>query len=449
MQGALSHRLLALLNRWVGVRETEVRALVWAFLYFFSLLAGYYVLRPIRDEMGIQGGVENLPWMFTATFVAMLAAIPLYGAASARFPRRRLIPGVYLFFLVNLLLFYGAFRVVEDPAWVARVFFVWVSVFNLFVVSVFWTFMADLFSNEQGRRLFGAVAAGGSAGAIAGPALTTGLVQLVGIAELLLVSATLLTFTLLCISRLLAQAARLRGSGAGEPASPGSGDEGAATRGLGGGAWSGIRLLARSPYLLGIAGYILLYTATSTFLYFEQAHIVEDSLAQAADRTALFAAMDLAVNILTLGVQLFVTGRVVSRLGVGVALGLLPALVALGFGVLALAPVLGVLVVFQVLRRAASYALARPAREVLFTVVGREERYKAKNVIDTVVYRGGDAATGWVFAGLTGLGLGLAAMAAVAVPLAVGWLALGVGLGRRQEALSRGTDAAAQQGDRG
>ncbi|MFP4560431.1 MAG: NTP/NDP exchange transporter [Thiohalorhabdus sp.] len=434
MAGGPSQRLLGLLNRWVGVREGEVWALVWAFLYFFSLLAAYYVVRPLRDEMGIEGGVENLPWMFTATFLAMLAAVPLYGAASARFPRRRLVPGVYLFFLANLLAFYAAFRMAADPAWVARVFFVWVSVFNLFVVSVFWTFMADLFTNEQGRRLFGAVAAGGSAGAVAGPALATGLVQVLGTHELILVSAALLAFTLVCIARLLTQAPRLRAEGeaeeeAGEDAGPEE-TEG----GLGGGAWAGVRLLARSPYLLGVAGYILLYTATSTFLYFLQAHIVEDHLADADARTALFAAMDLAVNILTVGTQLFVTGRILSRLGVGVGLALLPGLVAAGFAVLAFAPLLGVLVVFQVLRRAANYAVARPAREVLFTVVGREARYKAKNVIDTVVYRGGDAVTGWAFAGLTGLGLGLAGVAAVAVPLALAWLGLGLALGRRQEA---------------
>ncbi|KPV39084.1 MFS transporter [Thiohalorhabdus denitrificans] len=439
---------MGLLNRWVGVREGEVWALVWAFLYFFSLLAAYYVVRPLRDEMGIEGGVENLPWMFTATFLAMLAAVPLYGAASSRFPRRRLVPGVYLFFLANLLAFYAAFRIAEDPAWVARVFFVWVSVFNLFVVSVFWTFMDDLFTNEQGRRLFGAVAAGGSAGAVAGPALTTGLVQVLGTHELVLVSAALLAFTLLCISRLLAQASRLRAEGKAEEAGEGAGQE-EVERGLGGGAWAGVRLLARSPYLLGVAGYILLYTATSTFLYFLQAHIVEDNLADPDARTTLFAAMDLAVNLLTVGTQLFVTGRVLARLGVGVGLALLPGVVAAGFAVLAFAPVLGVLVVFQVLRRASNYALARPAREVLFTVVGREARYKAKNVIDTVAYRGGDAATGWAFAGLTGLGLGLAGVAAVAVPLALVWLGLGLALGRRQEALRSESHPAAEQGGQG
>ncbi|MEF8792520.1 NTP/NDP exchange transporter [Thiohalorhabdus sp.] len=424
-------------ERFLGTQPGELAALVWAFLYFFCLLAGYYVLRPLRDEMGIEGGLENLPWLFTATFAVMLAAIPAYGWASARWPRRRLVPGVYAFFLINLGVFYILFTSDVAPGLLARVLFVWVSVFNLFVVSVFWTFMADLFTNEQGRRLFGVVAAGGSAGAIAGPALSGGLVQVIGPHELLLVSGALLAGTLVCIAGLLRQAPRLRGAAEVPTEAPPPEAGETADTGLGGSAWGGVRLLAGSPYLLGIAGYILLYTATSTFLYFEQAHIVEGALGDPADRTALFAAMDLAVNTLTVAVQIFLTGRIVTALGVGLTLALLPALVGLGFAALAVAPVLGVLVVVQVLRRAAGYALARPAREVLFTVVGREARYKAKNVIDTLVYRGGDAVTGWAFAGLTGLGLGLAAIAAVGVPLAGIWLVVGLALGRRQEARRR------------
>ncbi len=431
-----TNRLTVWLGRVLGAEPRELPALCWAFLYFFSLLAGYYVLRPIRDEMGIEGGVGNLPWLFTATFLVMLGAIPLYGWASARWARRRLIPGVYLFFLANLVLFYLAFRWGEAPEVTARVFFVWVSVFNLFVVSVFWTFMADLFTTEQGRRLFGVVAAGGSVGAMAGPALTTGLVRLIGVHDLLMVSGGLLAFTLVCITGLIHQAPRLRQEPFDSPEDPHASEEQPATEGLGGGAWAGVRLLAGSPYLLGIAGYILLYTATSTFLYFEQAHIVEDALADSENRTALFGAMDLAVNTLTVLTQVFLTGRIVAALGLGLTLALLPALVGVGFAALAAAPILGVLVVFQVLRRATGYALARPAREVLFTVVGREARYKAKNVIDTLIYRGGDAVTGWAFAGLTGLGLGLAAIAALAVPLAAVWLLLGLALGRRQERMA-------------
>lgn len=402
----------------------EGTAALWAFAYFFALLSSYYILRPVRDEMGILGGVENLHWLFTGTFVAMLAAVPLYGVAVRRWPRRHLLPRVYLFFILNLLVFYGLFRAGLAEAWLARAFFIWLSVFNLFVVSVFWSFMADLFSNAQARRLFGFVAAGGSAGAIAGPALTAGLAATLGTVNLLLVSAALLGLAVVCIHGLLAWD---------NPQRPGGDPRAEAA--LGGSALAGFTLLLRSPYLLGIALFILLYTTLSTFLYFEQAHIVRAAFSDSTQRTALFAGIDLAVNTLTVLAQLFLTGRLVERMGLAATLALIPAFLMVGFAALGAAPVLGVLVAVQVLRRAGNYAIARPAREMLFTVVDRESRYKAKNVIDTVVYRGGDALSGWAFAGLTALGLGLSAIAWLGVPLAAAWLAVGLWLGRRQEQL--------------
>jgi len=410
-------------TRLLKIAPAEFGAALWAFAYFFALLSSYYILRPVRDEMGILGGVENLQWLFTGTFLAMLAAVPLYGAAVRRFPRRRLLPVVYYFFIANLLAFFALFHSCLGEAWLARVFFIWVSVFNLFVVSVFWSFMADLFSNAQARRLFGFVAAGGSAGAIAGPAVTALLAGSVGTVNLLLISAALLGFAVFCIHRLLAWRNPEPGRSAprGEP--------------LGGSALAGFSLLLRSPYLLGIGLFILLYTTLSTFLYFEQAHIVRGAFAESADRTALFAAIDLAVNTLTIATQLFFTSRLVERLGLPATLALVPAFLVLGFAGLAAAPVLGMLVAVQVLRRAGNYAVTRPAREMLFTVVGREARYKAKSVIDTVVYRGGDALSGWAFAGLTAAGLGLSAIAWIGVPLAAIWLLVGVWLGRYQERL--------------
>jgi len=416
----------SLLQRLVPARPGELRALAWSFLYFFSLLCGYYVLRPVRDEMGIQGGVENLQWVFTGTFVVMLAAVPLYGWAVARLPRRRLLPAVYLFFIANLLVFHLLMDAGIAPAGTARAFFIWVSVFNLFVVSVFWSFMADLFSNVQARRLFGFIAAGGSAGAVTGPALTTALAPLLGPANLLLVSAALLAVALLCIGRLLAWSATPSGTSA---------QATAAARGTGGGLWAGLRQVLVSRYLLGICLYILLYTTLSTFLYFEQAHIVRDAFADPGERTRLFAAIDLAVNALTIVVQLFLTARVVRWLGVGGALALVPLGVAAGLVALGAFPGLVALVGVQVLRRAGGYAISRPAREMLFTVVDREERYKAKNVIDTLVYRGGDAASAWLYTGLAALGLGLGAIAFIGVPLALLWAYNGVLLGRRQERL--------------
>ena len=425
------HRGLSttLLRRCVDVKDKEISALGWSFAYFFCLLCSYYILRPVRDEMGIQGGVENLQWLFTGTFVAMLVAVPLFGAIAARFPRRKLLPLVYYFFAANILVFYLLLRNEIAVAATARAFFVWISVFNLFVVSVFWSLMADLFANEQARRLFGFIAAGGSAGALLGPFLTTVLAMSIGPANLLVISALFLLLAVICIQRLLRGTEH--GGGRAAPAAM------ATDAPMGGGIFNGVKLVMRSPYLLGICLFILLYTTLATFLYFEQAHIVRDAFDDPGRRTAVFAAIDLAVNLLTILLQIFVTARLVSRFGLPVTLALIPGLMIAGFISLAMAPVLVVLVAFQVTRRTGNYGIARPAREMLFTVVSREEKYKAKNFIDTVVYRGGDAVSGWAFAGLSGLGLGLSAMALIAVPIAAAWLVTGLLLGRKQEWLRR------------
>jgi len=397
----------------------------WAFGYFFLLLASYYILRPLRDEMGIAGGLSKLPWVFTATFAAMIVAVPLFGAISARLPRHRLLPLVYGFFVLNLLLFHAAFQVTPWHEWTARVFFVWVSVFNLFVVSVFWSFMVDLFRSDQGKRLFGLIAAGGTAGAITGPTLTAMLVARVGPVNLLLVSALMLGGSIVCIHRLGRWADSQRTTLHPAIGAP-----------LGGSIWSGIVLVIRSPYLLAIALFVLLFTTLATFVYFEQAHIVAQSFSDPAERTQFFALLDLAVNILTIAVQALVTSRLLSRFGVASTLALMPAISAIGFTLLAVTPILAVLAGFQVLRRAGEYSVTRPTRELLFTISDRETKYKAKNAIDTLVYRGGDAIAGWLFTGLKGLGLGLAGIAWLAVPLSLAWAILAVWLGRRQAALS-------------
>jgi AAA family ATP:ADP antiporter len=340
---------------------------------------------------------------------------------TSRYPRDQLLPIVYLFFILNLLLFFVLFKSEIATVYVARAFFIWMSVFNLFVVSVFWSFMADLFRNEQARRLFGFIAAGGSTGAFAGPALTASLAVPLGAVNLLLLSAAFLTATLLAIQQLTRWAEL-----ADIPATP---------KAIGGGVWDGVTIALRSPYLLGICAYIALYTTLSTFLYFEQAHIIKAAIADSEERTRLFAIMDAVVNILALAAQICVTGRIISRFGVAVTLALAPAVAALGFVALGAIPALITLLVFQIVHRAINHAIAKPAREVLFIVVSREQKYKSKNFIDTVVYRGGDAASGWVFAGLTAMGLGLSAISIVAVPIALVWLAAGIALGRSQEKL--------------
>ncbi|TMH19113.1 MAG: MFS transporter [Betaproteobacteria bacterium] len=365
------------MNRIVRVDRGEVAASLLSFACFFFVLCGYYVLRPLRDEMGVQGGVENLPWLFSATFAAMLAAAPLFGWAAARLPRRRLVPWTYLFFIANVLVFYALFAGGVAPPAVARAFFVWVSVFNLFAVSLFWSLMVDLFRPEQAARLFGFLSAGGSCGALAGPTLTALLAAPLGTANLLLVSCGFLGLALVCIA------------------------------------------------------YVLLYTVLFGFAYLEFARMVSATYNDSAQRTALFAQMDLAVNVITLLGQLLVVAKFVEKLGVGAALALLPALGLAEFVAIGLAPVLAVLIAFQILRRAADYAIARPAREMLFTVLTREAKYKSKNFIDTVVFRSGDAASGWVYAALKSLGLGLTGLAAAAIPGVILWLLLGLWLGRQ------------------
>ena len=423
------------LQRLVRIDPGEGRAVLWSFLYFFCLLCGYYVLRPLRDEMGIIGGVDNLQWVFTGTFLAMLAAVPLFGAVAAHFPRRRFLPWVYYFFIANILMFFLWFRAGVAPEIAARAFFIWTSVFNLFVVSVFWSLMADLYSNAQARRLFGFIAAGGSAGAILGPTVTALLAVPLGPINLLLVASALLGGAVFCIHRLIKLAQAERAPATHNVADAAHKAPPDADRPMGGGMFSGIRLVLGSPYLLGICLFIWLYTTLSTFVYFEQAHIVRDTFGDSAQRTTVFAYIDLAVNTGTILLQVFVAGRLMTGVGLPATLTLIPAVVTAGFVGLGLAPILPVLIVFQVLRRAGNYGVTRPAREVLFTVVGRETKYKAKNFIDTVVYRGGDAIGGWIFAGLKQLGIGLSGIAFIAVPIALAWLATAWLLGKKQETL--------------
>ena len=407
------------------MRPEEVRALLWSFAYFFCLLAGYYILRPLRDEMGVAGGVRNLHWLFTATFLVMLAAVPCYGALVARLPRRWFIPLVYHFFVANLAVFWLLLALDVERQAVARVFFVWISVFNLFAVSVFWSFMADLFSSEQGKRLFGFIAAGGSAGALAGPALTLGLAGMLGPTNLLLVAGLLLEGAVICATRL-----EIR-------------KEIAATseKAIGGGPLDGLVMVLRSPYIAGITLWVSLLSVAATFLYFEQASIVAAASDDPAVRTRIFAAVDLAVGLLTIAVQFFATGKLIARFGIGAALALLPLVFMAGFAVLAMAPLLAVVIAFQALQRTANFAISNPAREVLFTVLARDEKYKAKNVIDIVAVRGADAAGGWLFTALRSLGMEIRSIPLVAIGLAAACLALAVALGRAQErraAASRG-----------
>ena len=426
------HGNQAVLGRRLGIDPRETRAVLWSALLFYLLLNSYYILRPLREEMGLAGGVDNLPRLFLVTLGAMALVAPLVGWMVRRFSREMFIPLALRFFAANLVLFYLLLRLGGDrPGMLAgRVFYVWVSVFNLVVVSLFWAFMADGFGYDRSRRLFGLIAAGGTLGAIGGSGTTSLMVGIVGRPNLMLLSALLLELAVRCVGTLAREFRRLDPTG--HPGAPSRRD---------GGIWAGITRTLASPYLLGISSYIFLYSLTSTFLYFEQARIVAEHIAGREARASLFGLIDLLTNALTLVCQVLLTGRLLRRLGSGPVLAVLPVATIAGFLALGAWPTLSVLVAFQVLRRAGNYALAKPARETLFTVVDREERYKAKNFIDTFVYRGGDA----LGAGISGRLIPGLAAAWPAVPAAAVWAVVAILLGRRQQRMAGRTPLPSQE----
>ena len=409
-------------SRLTGVHPHEQATVAWSLIYIVALFLAYYVLRPIRDELGVAGGVNNLPWLFTGTLVTMLVATPLFGYAVRHFSRKSFIAISYRFFALNLVAFVILLRCgsAEQYVWIGRAFFIWVSVFNLFVVSVFWSFVTDIFDSDQGKRLFGFLAAGATVGGLIGSALTSGLVAHLGRVWLIVISIGMLELAVFASAKLSRTGVATRGKARRDEAE----------RPVGGGIFAGMVHTFSSPYLLGLASFILLYSITSTFLYFQQASIAEASFPSSESRTAFFASIDLWVNALTLVVQIFLTGRLMAKAGVLLTLCLLPLVSIIGFAGLAAYPVISVFVVMQVTRRVANFALARPSREVLFTSVRREDRYKAKNFIDTVIYRGGDQVASWGYGGLMALGMGITQIAVIGVPLSIAWLVLSLWLAR-------------------
>ena len=418
-----------LLQRIVAIRPEEVRAVGWCWLYIFAVLSSYYILRPIRDQMGLAGGVNNLPWLFTGTLAGMVLLNLPFAYLVKKLPRSRFIPLTYRFFALNIVLFAIALLVAtpQQEIWIGRIFFIWASVYNLFVVSVFWQLNVDLFSPEQGKRLFGFIAAGATIGAIVGSAVTASLARYVSPTVLMAGAALLLEGAVFSVGR-LAKLSPVLHDRPGDLAAAAA-DE----KPVGGSVWAGILHAFRSPYLLSVSAFLLLYAVTSTFVYFQQAAIVSHSFADRGAQTSFFASIDLAVNSLALVFQLFFTGRIIVLLGVAFALALLPALTMIGFAALAVTPTLGVIAAFQILRRAADYAIARPTREIIYTVVSREDRYKTKGFIDTFVYRLGDQVGAWAMAPLNGVGARAASLVAIAV--AALWLLNALWLGRRQQSL--------------
>jgi ATP:ADP antiporter, AAA family len=415
----------------------ELPAAVWSFVYFFTLLASYYVLRPIRDEMAIQIGVKNLPSLFTYVFVTMLALVPIFGWLTAAVPRRKLLPWLYAFFVLNLLGFYVVMQAGEQSLAVAHLFYIWASVFNLFAVSVFWSFMADCFKTDQAKRLYGFIAAGGTLGALAGPLLTSQLVQVLGAKNMMLVSAGLLSASIVAIFRIKAWLNTQALSASANTNAKTANEAQNLDATLKGGLLSGIVDIAKSPYLLGICLFLFCFALLSTFLYSQQTLLVPAAITNSADRIQFLSYVDLAVNVLTLLIQVFAFGALIQRLGILPLLVAMPLVSVLGFAALALFPGLWVLVVFGVIRRAGEYAVSKPARETLFNVLPPDQKYKAKNVIDTLVHRTGDTASIWLFDGLKKAGMSLSTMTWLAVPVAVLWFVVSWYLGKAAAKMQR------------
>ncbi|MDH4656225.1 MULTISPECIES: NTP/NDP exchange transporter [unclassified Pseudomonas] len=414
------------LHRAIHARAGELAPALAAFALLLCLFCGYFMLRSVRETMGIAGGVENLQWLFSATFIAMLLAVPAYGWLSARVPRRIFVDCVYLFFASNLLGFAWLLWRTPDPLWAARAFYVWLSVYNLFVVSLAWSLLADVFDRRQSKRLFPSIAAGASLGGLIGPLLGGLLVSDAGTAGLLVLAAIFLLPTLALRRYLMTWRAS---GGAGRPGAESEPPE----RPVPGNPFAGISLVLGSPYLLGICAFVLLLSCTSTFLYFEQARLVAALFPDSQQQVRVFALIDFTVQALSLACQLFIAGRVAQRFGVGALLAVVPLLVALGFLALALLPQFAVLAAVMVLRRVGEYAFVRPGREMLFVPLGAQQKYRAKNFIDTVVYRGGDALSAWLATLLNGIGLTAAMVALVGAGVALAWAALGWRLGLRHE----------------
>lgn len=410
------------LARACEIHPEEVRATLASFSLVLVLMGSYYLLRPLRDAMASDWTDAEVSWLWTFNFFFSAIAVSLYGTAISKVRIERLVPTVYGFFAASFVAFYVATQIVADRTLIDKSFYVWISVFSLFHISVFWSFMSDTFSKPQAKRLFGFIGAGASIGAIGGPAIAAAVAGFAGTDPLLLIASALIVLTLpivLWIQRLKEAEMHNRDVSA----KPGD------LQYIGGNPLSGFVDFLKSPYLLGIALFIFLYTVISSFVYFELKNLLADY--SRAERSQIWAMMDLVVNILTLVIAAFATGRMAKYMGLPFTLASVPVAIGLGMLILAAAPMVAVVVAIQIARRAGNYAISRPAREMLFTAVDRDLRFKAKPVIDIVVYRGGDMLSGWAFTGLTTLGLGMGAMAAVGAGIAALWAGVGIYLGRQ------------------
>ena len=414
----------------INAERHELGPALAGFALFFCLFSGYFMLRPIRESMGIMAGVENLQWLFTATFVVMLVAVPLFAWLSSRVPRIHFVSWVYGFFCLNLLAFAVLFQVSNENVWLARVFYVWISVYNLFVVSVAWSLMADVFDSQQAKRLFAFIAAGASVGGLVGPAMSALLVGLIGESGLVLLAGVLLGVALAL------KAPLMRWREVGGAGRPGAVKAESSRKPVAGNPFSGLTRVLQSPYLLAIAAFVVLLATVTTFLYFEQARLVAELFPDRDEQVRVFGLIDFVVQAGALLAQLFITSRVAQRMGVRTLLAAVPMLMCVGFLALAMAPTFAVLAGLMIVRRIGEYAFVRPGREMLFAPLDAESKYKAKNFIDTVVYRGGDALSGWAKSLIDLLGYGVALIAVIGAICAAIWGVVGWYLGGRAD---RGT----------
>ncbi|MET0406752.1 MAG: MFS transporter [Hyphomicrobium sp.] len=398
------------LRRFVDVEADEVSALIASFVMFFALLSAYYIVRPVRDEIGVALGKDALHQLFTVVFFVMLALVPFFGFIAARFPRRYVLPAIYAFFALNLVAFWLVLKASPDDHAALATFFVWGSVFNLFVVSLFWSLMSELWSHDAAKRLYGFISAGGTAGALAGPLLTQGLVRIFSPVNLLLVSAVLLIAAM--VASLLLRRIKPPGEATAGEAEP-----------TGGGILDGAIKVFTTPMFARIALFVFIANVIGTFFYLEQARLVAASIASNADRILFFSGRDLVVSIATILIEIFGTARILSRFGVTTALLALPVTGAIGTLLLSMDPALGIVAAVMVAERIAAFSLANPAIKIIYTLASPDEKYKVQNFIDTVVFRGGDATSGWLYS-ILGRGLGFAAgtTGAVAIPLVMAWL---------------------------
>ncbi len=415
-----------LLRRLVVLQPGEAPALLASFATLLCTFASYTILRPVRDALGITSGLDKIPYLFWGVFLAMLLLQPVYGWLTSRFPRSVFLPWVYGFFAANLLLFWIWFRMEDDHTWIARTYFVWTSVFSLFVVAAFWSLMADVFSREQAVRLFGFIWAGASAGGLLGPLIDRFLAVPLGAINLLPLSAGLLLLSLVFMAKVIRWQ---RAQQASQPQTAATRAE--AGRGVGGGIFAAFAQVARSPYLLGIAVFVLFMTWVSTFLYLEQAAFVAKVFHNADERTRFFAGIDLYVQLASLLLQALLFSRLFKWLGMRAMLVAVPLIMVFGYALFALVPTFAVLIGVYSVRRVADYGITRPCRDSLFTVVSREEKYQAKSLIDTFAYRGGDALSGSLYKALTGgMGVGPSAIGWLGAGVAAVWAVLALGLGR-------------------